>query len=76
MSYMEGAATGKLVEMVAGGFALLAFVAFIILSLILNYHWKNFEIYAARTRALQAIYFGVSAVLIVVMLALSLNLFL
>ncbi len=48
-------------------------IVFIILSIILNYHWNNYEISIKRTNHIKKIYFVVSIILILIMLVLFLS---
>ncbi|MEK7195171.1 MAG: hypothetical protein AAB655_00580 [Patescibacteria group bacterium] len=57
---------GKIISvaMDISSWALLAF--FVIATIILNYHWKKYEVDTMRVRATRYVYFTVSAVLITV----------
>jgi uncharacterized membrane protein YidH (DUF202 family) len=48
-------------------------LVFIVLSMILNYHWNRYEISVRRTNYIKKIYFTVSIILILIMLILFLS---
>jgi hypothetical protein len=49
-------------------------IGFVILSLILNYHWNRYEISIYKTALIKKVYFIVSSILLLVILLLFLNL--
>lgn len=53
---------------------MLLIITFIILSFILNYHWNKYEISNKQTILIKTIYFGVSIILILILLSLFMNL--
>ena len=50
------------------------FVFFLVISLILNYHWKKYGAGLKRIGRAKTIYFGVSGILIITMLVILFNL--
>ncbi|MCX7589358.1 MAG: hypothetical protein N2Z85_00240 [Patescibacteria group bacterium] len=49
-------------------------IIFIVLSLILNYHWNRYEISIYRTSLIKKIYFSISGILIFIIFILLINL--
>jgi hypothetical protein len=71
---MEPEALSKTLTSIASWTFVIAIIFFIAASVILNYHWSKFEIDKSRIRKIQGVYFGISGILIIIMIGLLVNL--
>jgi len=64
---MESEIINQLLKPVSGILFLILVLIFVIVSIVLNYHWTNYGVTADKIRKVRTWYFSVSAVLLLIM---------